>query len=182
MIKLSDKQCSRCGDIKSVSEFKQASVYKDGFHCWCLPCLKKYNREYRAKNRDHFIEVSKSRWHNLGLNEKAICYIKQRHKRYQLKIEVYSHYSGGKPKCNYCGFEDIRGLCIDHINDNGAVHRKEVCHNGNGARSAPNITDWLRKNNYPEGFQVLCSNCNTIKEYKRRQQEYLKKTEAKNFG
>ena len=49
---------------------------------------------------------------------------------------------------------DIRALSIDHINSDGASHRKEV---GNG------MYRWLLKNNFPEGFQVLCMNCQFIK-------------------
>lgn len=44
---------------------------------------------------------------------------------------------------------------IDHINGNGSKHRKKL-----------NNTDmyrWLIKNKYPEGFQVLCMNCNFAK-------------------
>ncbi len=45
-------------------------------------------------------------------------------------------------------------LCIDHTNGDGAAHRKIT--GGAGQRTYL----WLRKNGFPEGFRVLCYNCN----------------------
>lgn len=56
--------------------------------------------------------------------------------------------------CNCCGLDDPRFLSIDHINGDGNLHRREI----GGA-----LYHWLRKNNYPEGFQTLCYNCNLAK-------------------
>jgi len=84
--------------------------------------------------------------------------------RERIKFEVFVHYSGSPPKCAYCGEEDIEVLCIDHIEDNGAEMRRTL-------KTHPNIPYWLRKNNYPEGFQVLCANCNLRKERRRRKIE-----------
>jgi hypothetical protein len=67
-----------------------------------------------------------------------------------LRIEAIKHYGG---KCACCGETVIEFLQIDHINGGGHKHRKE---NGNGN----SISGWLRKNNYPSGFRILCSNCN----------------------
>jgi hypothetical protein len=51
-------------------------------------------------------------------------------------------------------------LTIDHIENNGAEHRRQQ---RNGQNKGHDIYAWLRKNNYPEGFQVLCYNCNCAK-------------------
>ena len=73
-----------------------------------------------------------------------------REKAYRKKerLGALAAYGG---KCACCGEEDYRFLCIDHINNDGAEHRKKI---------KGTIFSWLRKNNYPEGFQVLCWNCN----------------------
>ena len=76
-----------------------------------------------------------------------------------LKLRVLSHYSDGSLKCAQCGFLDSRGLCIDHINGGGKKQRKELGYRARGS----NFYIWLRKNKYPEGYQVLCMNCNTKK-------------------
>lgn len=69
------------------------------------------------------------------------------------KLIVFEHYCGGNPRCmcDGCNESNIRHLCIDHINGNGVQHRKEV---------GSHLYDWLIKNNFPEGFRVLCHNCN----------------------
>lgn len=46
-------------------------------------------------------------------------------------------------------------LTIDHINNDCAKHRKE-----NKWISSSSIYPWLIKNNFPEGFRLLCYNCN----------------------
>lgn len=70
----------------------------------------------------------------------------------KLRFEVINHYGG---KCVFCGDTNINHLCIDHINNNGAKHRKEI---------GSDIISWLKKNNYPDGFQVLCHNHNAEKQ------------------
>jgi len=57
--------------------------------------------------------------------------------------------------CDHCGDDRHEVLTIDHINKDGAKHRKSLnCHGGIG------FYLWLSKNNYPKGFRVLCFNCN----------------------
>lgn len=59
------------------------------------------------------------------------------------------------PSCACCGESQYEFLAIDHINGGGNAHRRE--HN------IGNISIWLHANNWPEGFQVLCHNCNMAK-------------------
>lgn len=71
-----------------------------------------------------------------------------------LRLEALKHYGG---QCACCGETEPKFLGIDHIDNNGAAHRKEI------GRSGKAIYYWLRDNNYPKGFQVLCHNCNAAK-------------------
>lgn len=68
----------------------------------------------------------------------------------KLRLEVINKYGGF---CECCGEYNMVFLAIDHIHGEGNKHRKEV---GVGAT----FYRWLKKNNYPEGFRVLCHNCN----------------------
>ncbi len=71
-----------------------------------------------------------------------------------LKLEVLNHYSfNGTAICARCGVRDVDVLTIDHLENNGASHRKLLGFGGHLHR-------WLRKNKYPTGYQVLCCNCN----------------------
>lgn len=83
--------------------------------------------------------------------------INKTHKeRYREKRDIIlNYYSNGTMKCACCGESQIEFLSIDHINNDGAEHRKEI------GRSQ--ITNWLIQNKLPEGFQVLCFNCNFAK-------------------
>ena len=74
--------------------------------------------------------------------------------RKQLKLKVLHHYSPDL-KCASCGFSDIRALSIDHIKGDGAKHRKEI--------GKLDFYQWIKKNNFPKGLQVLCFNCQWIK-------------------
>ena len=81
----------------------------------------------------------------------------QNKKNYEMvRKEVILYYSGGKAACAKCSHSDIRVLTIDHIDDDGSQHRKKL--------GASSIYAWLKKNNFPSGFQVLCHNCNWLKE------------------
>lgn len=73
------------------------------------------------------------------------------------KFECFSHYSNGLPICACCGEKEILFLTIDHINNNGNKERKEL------KKMGRTYYVWLRKNNYPDGLQVLCMNCNWAK-------------------
>jgi hypothetical protein len=73
----------------------------------------------------------------------------QRHAR--LKIRVMDAYGGAV--CVGCGEPEMAVLQIDHIDGGGHEHAKEI--GGRGKMYA-----WLRDNNFPPGFRVLCSNCN----------------------
>jgi len=64
-------------------------------------------------------------------------------RRSRRRFTVLSHYSNGDPKCNKCGFSDIRALSMDHINNDGYRHRREI---GTGERdgcSSTRMYVWL---------------------------------------
>lgn len=131
--------------------------------------LKEYHKtHYGYKEREKTSEYDKKRYQKLKQYErrrhmiwyiKNIKEIKQRHikKNVALKTMVVNHYTNGKMSCVKCGFGDIRALAVDHINEvNGDKNRI----GGLGNK----MYQWLKKNNYPNGYQILCFNCNQIKQ------------------
>ena len=97
-------------------------------------------------------------WHQANPDKQA-GYMK----KYNLKLkrQVMDAYGGC---CACCGETELVFLTIDHIEDNGAEHRRELgakrTDGGRwGSAGAPTYR-WLRDNEFPEGFQVLCANCN----------------------
>ena len=91
--------------------------------------------------------------------------------RKKLRHEVLSHYSSGQFKCVKCGYSDMRALCLDHTNNDGAQHRKSLNPNENGRHgNAVGVYLDLKRRGFPEGYQILCHNCNRIKEVERYEQ------------
>lgn len=74
------------------------------------------------------------------------------------KLDIFAAYGGAC--CTCCGETHHECLSIDHINDDGPAHRKELTGN---PRDGRNLYIWLRQNEFPTGFQVLCMNCNFAK-------------------
>lgn len=144
------KTCRKCGVNKEESGFgytKDARYQKKYIDAWCKECRKQETYAWRAKNP--------TRNKAIGLRS-----------RDKLKELVYAHYGvNGKAVCVECGFSDIRGLCIDHVNNNGAEERRSI-RDKHFAGSV--FHRWLRDKSFPEGYQTLCANCNLIKEVTRR--------------
>jgi hypothetical protein len=77
------------------------------------------------------------------------------------KILVLSHYGpNGVLQCNRCDCSDLRALTIDHVEGGGGEHRKEL---------RKNVWFWLKKNEFPEGYQTLCFNHQRIKQFENRE-------------
>jgi len=111
----------------------------------------------KAVKREYF-RRTEEKWRNYRLQNRDRLREKANRFNHQLKLEVLTHYGGEPPCCQICGFEDIRALSIDHIEGDGREHRKKI---GSGLRA------WLKRNHYPEGYQVLCMNCQFIKRFER---------------
>jgi len=76
---------------------------------------------------------------------------------YRHKLYVLAYYSRGKIQCACCGEAQLEFLTIDHIAGGGNKHRKAIGKNGAQFRK------WLIDNQFPDGYQVLCMNCNWAK-------------------
>jgi len=106
---------------------------------------RKWNRDWIAKNRDRY-------------NASKFIY------RDRLKQEALERYSaGGSVACAVCGCDDIDMLCLDHIGNNGAEHRKKIGISGRGSAGTSTHAA-LKREGWPPGLQVLCANCNLKKE------------------
>ena len=101
---------------------------------------------------------------SIKYQERQRRYIRDFSKKYNRLIRekrkslVLSHYGNGNLACVKCGFNDVRALSIDHINDNGTEHRKKI---------GCNIYLWLITNEFPPGYQTLCMNCQFIKRFRK---------------
>lgn len=118
---------------------------------------KQYLADWYLRNHERLLKKSKD--YNVKHKEKKRLYDKNYQKFYskeyfnRCRLEVLIHYGGNPPKCACCDESNVKFLTIDHINGGGAKQRKQV---GGGF----NFYRWLIRNNFPEGYQVLCFNCN----------------------
>ena len=106
---------------------------------------KEYNRRWYLKHRKEHIK----RCMVLYKKKRDVYRAKNYSREQKLRQEAITHYGS---KCVHCGEIELVVLTIDHIKDDGAVHRKTL--------KGKVIFKWLKDNKYPEGFQVLCRNCN----------------------
>lgn len=122
---------------------------------------KEYHKNYYQKNREK-LNAYKNNWkkENRDKVNKSQSGYRKRHKEKvnewnrnylrKLRKEVIKKYGN---KCACCKENRFEFLAIDHTNGGGNEHRKII---GQGYA----ILFWIRKNNYPKGFRVLCNNCN----------------------
>jgi hypothetical protein len=82
---------------------------------------------------------------------------KSREKRRKM---VLGHYGN---KCAYCGEKHYEFLAIDHVNNDGADHKRML-----GSKSNDSVLLDIIKQGYPDTFQILCHNCNSAKQYYKR--------------
>ncbi len=68
-------------------------------------------------------------------------------------IEAY----GGRCVC--CRTTVTKYLQLDHVNNDGAAHRKELT----GDRKGGSIYVWAQRNDHPPTLQLLCANCHQAK-------------------
>ena len=88
--------------------------------------------------------------------KKHLDYHRRKNKEYadNLKDKIFLHYGGYVCAC--CKEIEKAFLQIDHIDGGGNEHRRQISKYPTGR----NFYRWLKKNGFPDGYQVLCANCN----------------------
>lgn len=111
---------------------------------------RRYNRLHYEKNKEKRA-IQRKIWYSNNVEYKSNL---SKSHRLKVKLECIGHYGGC---CGCCGESILAFLAIDHMNGGGTQHRKSEKISGSRFYS------WLKKNNFPDGFQVLCHNCNWAK-------------------
>lgn len=159
--------CKGCG--------KPFDTGKTGRKWRCPECTLAYMQEYREKDKKRHAQYSRNYRARLGdayrvkmtkrrseliaeMTPEELAEFrkkegdKTRRLNAILKNEIFMAYGGWVCKC--CGETEKSFLSIDHINNDGAKMRREGVHGVSNQ-----FYRWLKKNGYPDGFQVLCMNC-----------------------
>jgi len=122
--------------------------------------LRQYQKDWYAKNPEKQREI-KRKWkkQNPWYDEKYYQENKERiakkakERADKLRIDALMVYSNGEMMCECCGERSIEFLTIDHLKNAPHTRNNSKC----GGRE---IFKWLKDNGYPDGFRVLCMNCN----------------------
>jgi hypothetical protein len=110
-----------------------------------------YYKNYYRENAEQKREYGKVRYYR----KREVIIAQHKDFRRKIRTNVLEHYAGS-PRCACCDESEFHFLTIDHVNGGGAIHRRQGIY---GAA----LYLYLFKNNYPEGYQVLCHNCNFAK-------------------
>ena len=128
----------------------------------CRPVMRyAYNKDWRTRYPDQKRlndkrAIAKKPEYYRAL--KKYCHYVWREK---LRRLVFGHYSNQTYKCACCGESEQDFLVIDHIHGRGNEHRRATF--GKINAGGYKMHRWLVKQDFPQGFQLLCSNCNTSK-------------------
>lgn len=132
---------NRDARLKEMHDYKERNKEK----------LVVYDKKYREENKELLRQRSKDGHKKFREKERAHCRAHREDRiadRKRIKTKVFEHYSGGDIKCKKCGNVDMKVLCLDHINFVPISEKRKDNY-------------WsLMVRGYPEGFQVLCYNCN----------------------
>lgn len=170
------KKCTRCGIEQplDVAHFgRRMAKTEQGWRwdSWCKLCYaantrrlntlnpdvkRQRDKEWYEKNADAISERRRLRWTSMTLTEKERRKRDAKVHNNKLKREALEHYGGAFCKC--CGETELLMLSLDHVQNDGAAHRKALT---GQTRTMPTQSYvWAKQNNWPSIYQVMCFNCN----------------------
>lgn len=179
------KVCRKCHEVKPVAAFSrrtdtggyrnQCNSCKNGgmtvgrcegcgksFGRWndgrtlCAQCRPQLTKACLCCTTE-FVGSMEQRLYCSSTCQQAALVGKRKNASRALRLEVLRAYSAGTPACSCCGETMMQFLALDHINGGGRKHRQEL---GGGG-----YWTWLRANDFPPGFRVLCHNCNLGRQF-----------------
>ena len=134
------KVCPSCGEFKLASEYRPVRHRGSGVSWECKKCMS--IRE--ARNR---------KLH--GRPDRSKEFATRRSRVWTNKMCIITHYGG---HCKCCGESRPEFLTLDHINNDGASHRKIL--RSQGISSHRRFYKWVIDSGFPDTLRLLCFNCN----------------------
>lgn len=142
------KQCSRCGKMMPLT--KENFTYLISRHQWvarCRECCRQIGKENYWKDP----EKGRAKTHLWHLKNVELHRRLAREYGRRIRQELLTAYGAC---CMCCGETALPFLTLEHINHDGATHRREVGESSNVYRD-------LKRRGWPrEGYAILCMNCN----------------------
>ncbi len=135
------KYCDKC---KLLAYREAMRVYSANYYRKHPQKVKLANKVARGKRHEHYLELGRKQG---------------RRERERLRTLVLGRYSDRGYRCVCCGESEQDFLTIDHMRGNAKNTQKTL----GTPRAGYPLYRWLVRNGFPEGFQVLCMNCNVSK-------------------
>ena len=127
-------------------------------------------KKYRLQNPEKYRAISREFYKTRPEYRMNYNRTKRKEHRARDKLEIFTIYSkrlsnSEIPICNCCGEDKIDFLTIDHIEGKKQMDSdKNIVSLGyNSKMSSYSLYKWILNNNFPDGFQILCTNCNCAK-------------------
>lgn len=145
-------KCSVC-HVGLTENNCRPSIFKKGSG-YCNKCINEWQKRWYWAHPEAGREKRRKYW----TIERRIA---RRKEAQEFKKLAISHYSNGSMACaNPFGehaipYRNLLALTIDHIGGGGSRHRLTTRY--------WSFYKWLARQGYPDGFQVLCMNCQLIK-------------------
>lgn len=159
--------CVTCGITKTVEDFPKRAVDYTCTKCRGEYVIRKYHEKRSVMTPEKLAELKSNinkRQNERRTNrllamskEDEAAYRQQinadnTRRRYEVRDAVYQAYGGYRCAC--CGVTEKSFLSIDHINNDGAEHKRKC-----KLQTGEQLYRWLVRNKFPSGFQILCMNC-----------------------
>jgi hypothetical protein len=153
------KECKRCGALfqrrcgnqryceacRQPRRQEYASQYGRQYYAWNALKIKTNSKRWRVENR------ARARYHSLNHARKMSKIVRRK---------VIGYYSKGTFACMCCGESEVDFLAIDHVTGNANRASKEQ----GLPRAGTSFYRWLFTNDFPDGYETLCANCNLSKQ------------------
>lgn len=187
MFSLSQKRCSKCGEVKPVSEFSPDKYHKDGLYSSCKKCKSEYTAAHRNKNKERVYESTR-KWkrenkdkvssYNLKYYTENLSSILERARRWS-----NARYAEKKSDKDFMETKRARGVRLrreirekifsilgDKCVRCGYCDKRalQVDHiNGGGNKESRSMSQSAMYRKVIEvgkaEYQILCANCNVLK-------------------
>lgn len=138
--------CGSCGKRQIAPTSKGSCLH-------CLQYGKNCRKRYQADNKCAHCGKGIPEHGSVQCED---CLCKHREMIKAVRLECIAGYGGC---CACCGTTVREFLQLDHVNNDGFLHRRNKEVKGTG------IYFWAKKNNYPKTLQLLCANCHNAKSW-----------------
>ena len=142
----SNRVCVGCG--KSTPELGRARCVR------CLDKTRKSANRYYVKRKANNLCGACGGPRDVDNNYISCSSCRSKHRELTATAKVDAMNAYGGCACACCGETTLDFLSIDHVNGGGRKHRQTI---------KSNFYEWLNRNKYPSGYQVLCLHCNYAK-------------------